>query len=173
MALAVLLLGTAVTGCGGDPTAPDAGALQGAWTYSARSLTGVLPDRPDLFPGIQKVSATCSVGPTSMSLTHSGAILSGSYSEAVLSCDLLSEATFGNRQVFTEVIGPSSGLIASGSTDGTQVSFSFETSAPEVSQWISDGQAAGDSASGDVTIDVILDEAPVTLRGVWSATRSP
>lgn len=173
IAIAVLLPCIAVLGCGDDPAAPDAGMLQGTWTYSARSLTGVLPERPDLFPGIRKVSATCFVSATSLSLTHSSATLSGSYSEAVLSCDLLSEATFGNRQVFTEVIGPSSGPIGSSSTDGTQVSLRFETSVPEVFEWVSDGEADGDSASGDVTIDVILDEAPVTLRGQWTAARTP
>jgi hypothetical protein len=174
-AFAVALLGPVIAilpACGESPIAPKAGALQGAWTYSAIGLTGVLPDIEAAQPGFNKYAATCSVSPTVMSLTHRGEMLAGTFVDAVVTCQLLSEGAFAGRNVSVETIGPVTGIVEAGTASGNGVSFNFVSASEGVREWKNVGEVGNDSTSGDVSITVVLFDQIVQLHGDWKAIRS-
>ena len=163
---------TILTACGESPAAPQAGALEGVWTYSAISLTGVLPDLNGAQQGFNKWAATCSVSPTVMSLTHRNETLAGSIDEAVVTCQLLSEGAFAGRNVSVQTLGPATFAVEAGTANGSDVSFSFVSASERVLEWNNIGKMGDASVSGDVSIKVVLFDEVVQLNGDWKAIRS-
>lgn len=159
-------------GCGDDPVQAEPFDLAGEWTYSATSLTGILPDNPQSFPGIQKIAVTCSVAPTPMVLSGSNDSFSGRFSSATMVCELLNEATFGARQVKVEVLGPVDGTVEQGQVSVDAVSYSFSPEMGSIAAWSNDGLVDGRSAAGTVVMQAIVGDEVVDLRGRWSASRN-
>lgn len=155
-------------GCGDDPVQSEPFDLAGAWTYSATSLTGILPEDTEAFPG-QKISVTCSVSPTPMVLTGSNASFVGQFSEATLACQLLNEDA---QEVDTEVVGPVSGSVANGQVESDAVSFSFVPGVASIAAWANEGMVDSASASGTVQMQTVIAGETVQLSGRWVASRN-
>ncbi|MEN8376962.1 MAG: hypothetical protein ABFS34_16160, partial [Gemmatimonadota bacterium] len=142
--LAVLvLMAAAAAGCGDDPTGPSTPNVAGAWSYAATNVTAA--------------TVTCSFTNVSLSLTQSGTTFSGTYSGGLLSCSAPGAS-------FSEPIG--GGPVASGTINGTSVTFDMDSS-----DWRNTGTISGNSMSGTVNVRVVVEGVPIVLTGNFSAAR--
>jgi len=124
--------------CSDDPVSVEPFALDGNWTYSAVSLTGILPEHPDAFPGIKLISVTCRVAPTPMVLTGSNDAFGGRFSAATVVCELLNKV---GGLVDTEVLGPVDGTVEQGQVNDDAVSFGFSPETGSISTWSNEGRS--------------------------------
>lgn len=131
LSLAVLL-----AACGGDSTAPKVdltGTWAGTWSISGSGVT-------------------CSLT-IPMQLSHTGAVFSGTYSNASISCNGQSQSGI-------------SGSIVNGSVNGNGVTFDVDTAAAHQT-----GTASGNTMHGSATWTIPTQSGSIVLSGTWSATR--
>lgn len=156
------------SGCGDDPVQAEPFDLAGEWTYSATSLTGILPENTDAFPG-QKISVTCAVSPTPMVLSGSNAAFAGSFSSATVICELLDKV---GGLVDTEVLGPVDGTVDDGTVIGGATEFDFDAATGPIAAWSNEGNVDGGTALGSVQMQATVAGETVQLRGRWVASRN-
>src|SRR5438105_15587545 len=94
-----------LVGCGScDSTGPVNANLTGSWTYSVTNLAGG--------------GYSCNSSGTTLVITQSGASFTGTYSGGTFSC------SYQGTSSATSPVG--SGVLASGTVSGNNVSFNFD-----------------------------------------------
>lgn len=136
-------------GCGDTPdpmqgAPPPPPSIGGSWSYVATNVSG---------SGI-----SCSTpAAAQITLSQSGSTFTGTYSDLYIRCQSGSESAED---------GPFHGQVVSGSINGSDASFNFDTS--DISHT---GSLSGNAMSGTTTWRFDFGTQVVTLTGDWSASR--
>jgi hypothetical protein len=138
-----------LVGCGDRPdpmegAPPPPANIGGSWSYMASNVSG---------SGVSCSTPT----PAQLTLSQVGSTFTGSYSNLYIRCQSGTESAED---------GPFQGQIVSGSINGGNTSFNFDTS--DISHT---GSLSGNSMSGTTTWRFDLGTQVVTLTGNWSASR--
>ena len=153
-ALALVVAALGLTACGSDPASlagpEEAASVAGNWVYAAPDLEGDFFGDP----------VTCDYN-LRMRIANTGPQFSGTYSDALLVCNL-----FGQPQI----VDAGSGRIVGGTLTGSSVQFDFD-----FETFHNTGTIMGDEMGGYVALQLVVQVNQqvdtIFIRGRWSAPR--